>query len=41
MANQIIIIKIAMGEHTSSTNYKLTDYGQPDGDFEEGKTIAL
>lgn len=32
---------IAMGEHTSSTTYKLTDYGQPSGDFAKNKTISL
>lgn len=32
---------IAMGEHTASDTYKLTDYGQSAGDFREGATISL
>lgn len=32
---------IAMGEHANSSTYRLSDYGQPDGDFKGGKTIAL
>lgn len=32
---------IAMGEHTSSKTYKLTDYGQPSGDFKKNATISL
>ncbi len=32
---------IAMGEHVSSNAYKLSDYGQPDGDFKGDRTIAL
>lgn len=32
---------IAMGEHTASKEYKLTDYGQKDGDFQKNKTIDL
>lgn len=32
---------IAMGEHTAATTYKLTDYGQPSGDFRRNATITL
>lgn len=32
---------IAMGEHTAATTYKLTDYGQPSGDFRKNATITL
>ena len=36
-----IIYIIAMGEHKTSTTYKLTDYGQHDGDFKYKATITL
>lgn len=32
---------IAMGKHTGSSTYKLTDYGQPTGDFRKDATIKL
>lgn len=32
---------IAMGEHATSNTYKLTDYGQPAGDFRKNATITL
>lgn len=32
---------IAMGEHVTSNTYKLTDYGQPTGDFKKNATITL
>jgi hypothetical protein len=32
---------IAMGEHLTSTSYKLADYGQRNGDFKEGARIKL
>ncbi|GKW12850.1 hypothetical protein [Pectobacterium punjabense] len=32
---------IAMGEHTTPTTYRLTDFGQKSGDFKLGKTISL
>ncbi|WP_224554318.1 hypothetical protein [Pectobacterium versatile] len=32
---------IAMGEHTTSTSYLLSDFGQKSGDFKLGKTISL
>lgn len=32
---------IAMGEHVSSKSYKLTDYGQPNGNFKKNATISL
>ncbi|MCH2223800.1 MAG: hypothetical protein MK066_03445 [Crocinitomicaceae bacterium] len=32
---------IAMGEHTGSSKYKLTDYGQPKGDFKKNATISI
>lgn len=32
---------IAMGEHTGASTYKLTDYGQPTGDFKKNATISI
>lgn len=32
---------IAMGEHQTSTSYKLSDYGQTAGDFKKNATISL
>ncbi|KHN51459.1 hypothetical protein [Pectobacterium fontis] len=32
---------IAMGEHTTSASYLLSDFGQKSGDFKFGKTISL
>lgn len=32
---------IAMGEHTGPSSYKLTDYGQPSGDFKKNATISI
>lgn len=32
---------IAMGEHTGASTYKLTDYGQPTGDFRKNATISI
>jgi hypothetical protein len=34
-------IVFAMGEHTGSNTYKVTDFGQPTGDFVEGANIKL
>ncbi len=31
----------AMGEHAGSSSYKLTDYGQPTGDFQKNRTISI
>lgn len=32
---------IAMGEHTADSTYKLTDYGQPTGEFRKNATITI
>jgi len=32
---------MAMGEHTGASTYKLTDYGQADGDFKFKATISI
>ncbi|MFB6457941.1 hypothetical protein ACE38W_21905 [Chitinophaga sp. Hz27] len=31
----------AMGEHVAASSYKLTDYGQPAGDFKKNATITI
>ena len=32
---------VAMGEHVTSNSYKLSDYGQPSGDFKAGITFTI
>jgi hypothetical protein len=36
-----VLYLFAMGEHKSSTRYKISDFGPSSGDFALGKTVAL